>query len=104
MLAWTALGHLGASRFAAPSDAAVVGIDRDVAAALLCLAGALGLVLRPVRVPVAALLMLAIAYGLSLAWFAGTLGVADLGRVVMALGALYLCWPQLVPAKAPDDQ
>ncbi len=104
MLAWTALGHLGVSRFAAPTDAAVVGIDRDVAAALACLAGALGLVLRPVRVPVAAMLMLSIAYGLSSAWFTGTMAVADLGRVMMALGALYLCWPQLVPAKVPDDQ
>jgi energy-converting hydrogenase Eha subunit C len=108
-MVWTALGHLGASKFAAPTDAAIVGIDRDLAAALACFAGAIGLLLRASRVPVAILLLLAISYMLSSASLDDALGVADLGRLMMALGALYLCWPQLIPVKpapekAPNDQ
>jgi hypothetical protein len=105
VLAWSALNSFAASQFRAASDPGVIAIDRDLAAAIVCFAAAIGLAIARTRTAVAVALVLGIAYALSSANRDGTLAVTDIGRLGILLAALYLCWPQLiVPVKVPDDQ
>ena len=98
-MAWMAFEHLRVSGFAAPANPAIVGLDRDLAAAMLCGLAAIGLMIGRVRAAVGVAIVLGIAYMLSARYLAGTLGVDALTYAPVLAAALYVCWPQLNRAK-----
>jgi hypothetical protein len=93
---WRAAEHVRDSRFASAADPAILGIDRDLGAALLCGLAALGLMVPRARGAVAVAIVLGATYALSAARLAGTLGAGALGLVAIIAAALVLAWPRLV--------
>jgi hypothetical protein len=99
-MAWMAFEHLQVSGFAAPDSAAIIGVDRDVAAASLCGLAAAGLMVRRARSAVGVSVVLGITYMLSARHLAGTLGVDALTYGPVLAAALFVCWPQLKRAES----
>jgi hypothetical protein len=98
-MAWMAFEHLRVSGFAVADNAAVIGLDRNIAAAVLCILAAVGLMVRQARSGVAAVVVLGITYMLSARQLAGTLGFDALTYAPVLAAALYVCWPHLNRAK-----
>lgn len=98
-MAWTAFEHMRASGFADPANLTVLGLDREVAAALVCGLAAIGLLVARVRAFVALTIVFGIAYMLSSRRLAGTLGYDALTYAPVVAAALFVCWPRLVRAK-----
>jgi hypothetical protein len=98
-MAWMAFEHLRASGFAASPDPAIIGIDRGVAAAMLCGLAAAGLMVTRARAAVALSVVLATAYMLSARYLAGTLDYDALTYVPVAGAALVICWPRLTEGR-----
>ncbi|PZN94029.1 MAG: hypothetical protein DCF31_10950 [Alphaproteobacteria bacterium] len=98
-MAWTAVAHLQASPLAMPDDPAVIGVDRALAAALVCLAAVPGLLWARTRQAVAVAIMMGIVYAVSARRLAGTLDADAWALVPMFAAALYLWWPRLVEVK-----
>lgn len=96
---WRAAEHVRGSAFASAADPAIIGIDRDLGAALLCGLAAVGLMLPRVRGVVAVAIVLGATYALSAARLAGPLGPGALGLVAIIAGALVLAWPRLQAAR-----
>ena len=101
-MAWTAVRYLGAGELAMPEDPAVVGMDRNLAAALVCFAAVPALLWRRLRNMACVVIMMAIAYTLSLRHLAGTLALDAFMLAPLFLAALYIWWPQLVEVQKPD--
>ncbi len=101
-MAWAAVAHLRASPLAMPADPAVIGIDREFAAALACFAAVPGLLWPRTRQAVAVAVMMGIVYVVSARRLAGTLDMSALALLPMFAAALYIWWPQLVKARNPD--
>ena len=100
-MAWMAFEHLRTSSFATAADPSVVGIDRGVAAAILCGLGAAGLMVTRARAAVALSVVLATAYMLSSRYLAGDLGYDALTYVPVVGAALLICWPRLTEGNRP---
>lgn len=98
-MAWTAFEHLRVSGFAAPADPAVVGMDRDVAAALLCGLAAIGLMVTPSRAATAWSIVLGITYMMSARFEAGRLDYDALTYVPVVAAAMFVGWPRLIRVK-----
>jgi hypothetical protein len=96
---WTAAEHVRSSRFASVADPAIIGIDRDLAAALLCGLAALGLLVPRARAGVAVTIVLGGVYALSSARLADQFGAGDIGVVAIVAAALVLAWPRLKPVR-----
>jgi hypothetical protein len=96
---WTAAEHVRASSFAAPVDPSIIGLDRDLAAALACGLAALGLLVPRVRTGVAVTLVLGGVYALSAARVAGVFGAGEIGLVAIIAASLFLAWPRLEPVR-----
>lgn len=99
-MAWTAFEHLRISGFAAPHDPAIVGIDRELAAALACGFAVFGLFIGRLRGGVAVSIVLGTAYMLSRRWLHGGLDYDALTYVPVAVAALYICWPRLIEVRS----
>ncbi len=99
-MAWTAFEHLRISGFAAPHDPAIIGIDRELAAALVCGFAGVGLLIGPVRGGVAVSIVLGVAYMLSGRWLTGGLDYDALTYVPVVVAALYVCWPRLIEVRS----
>ena len=93
---WRAAEHVQGSAFASTTDPAIIGMDRDLAAALLCGLAAVGLMLPRARGFTAVAIVLGATYALSAVRLAGGLGAGALGLVAIIAGALVLAWPRLV--------
>jgi uncharacterized membrane protein HdeD (DUF308 family) len=93
---WRAAEHVRGSRFASAADPAIIGIDRDLGAALLCGLAAIGLMVPRARGVTAVAIVLGATYALSAARLAGALWPGALGLVAIIAGALVLAWPRLV--------
>ncbi len=93
-MAWTAFEHLRASGYAGNDNPAIIGLDRDLAAALLCALAALGLMLARTRALVSVAILLGTAYMLSARYLAGTLGYDALTYLPPLAAALFICWPR----------
>lgn len=85
---------------AVSDNPAIIGIDRDLAAALLCALAAAGLMVARVRAAVGVAIVLGISYVLSTRYLAGTLGVDALTYAPVLAAALFICWPQLNRAES----
>ena len=94
-MAWMAFEHLRVSGFAVAQDPAIIGLDRGVAAAMLCGLGAAGLLVTRTRAAVALSVMLATAYMLSERYLAGQFDYDALTYVPVVAAALMICWPRL---------
>jgi hypothetical protein len=94
-MAWMAYEHLRVSGFAASDNPAILGIDRDVAAAMLCGLGGAGLLITRARAAVALSIVLATAYMLSARHLAGQLDYDALTYAPVLGAALLVCWPRL---------
>ena len=99
-MAWTAFEHLRISGFAAPHDPAIIGLDRELAAALACGLAVLGLLIRPMLGGVAVSIVLGVAYMLSSRWLNGVLDYDALTYVPVVAAALYICWPRLIEVRS----
>lgn len=95
-MAWLAYEHLQGGGVAVPNDPSVVAIDRNLAAALLCGAAAMGLMVTRARAFVAMAIVLGTSYQLSARQLGGTLGYDALTYAPVIVAALFICWPQLV--------
>jgi hypothetical protein len=96
---WSAAEHVRGSAFASAADPAIIGIDRDLGAALLCGLAAIGLLVPRVRGKVAVAIVLGATYALSAARLAGSFGAGELGLVAIIGAALFLAWPRLEPSR-----
>jgi hypothetical protein len=96
---WSAAEHVRGSSFASAADPDIIGIDRDLAAALLCGLAAVGLLLPRVRTFVAVMVVLGGTYALSAARMGGGLGAEEIGLVAIIAAALFLAWPRLEPVR-----
>jgi hypothetical protein len=96
---WTAVEHVRSSSFASAADPAIIGLDRDLAAALLCGLASLGLLVPRARGKVAVAIVLGGTYALSAARLTGSFGGRELGLVVIIAAALLLAWPRLEPSR-----
>jgi len=96
---WTAVEHVRGSAFASAADPAIIGIDRDVAAAVLCGLASVGLIVPKVRGKVAVAIVLGGTYALSVARLARIFGPAEFATVGIIAAALFLAWPRLTPAR-----
>ena len=98
-MVWTAFEHLRASGFAAPADPAIIGLDRDVAAALLCGLAAVGLMIGRARAVTAWCVVFGITYMLSARYLAGRLDYDALTYVPVVAAAMFVGWPRLIRMK-----
>jgi hypothetical protein len=96
---WMAAEHVRASSFAAPVDPAIIGLDRNLAAALACGLAALGVLIPRLRTAVAVMVLLGGLYALSAARVAGQFGAGEIGLAVIIAAALFLAWPRLEPVR-----
>jgi hypothetical protein len=92
---WSAAEHVRGSAFASAADPAIIGIDRDLGAALLCGLAAIGLLVPRVRGKVAVAIVLGGTYALSAARLDGAFGAGEFGLVAIVGAALFLAWPRL---------
>ncbi len=95
-MAWAGASHLRVSPMALSSDPAIIGIDRELAAALLCFASIPGLLWPRLRKAVAIGIMMGIAYIVSARQLDGSLGTDAWTMGPLFVAALYLWWPRLV--------
>ena len=98
-MAWTAFEHLRVSGFAAPADPAVIGLDRDVAAALLCGLAAVGLMIGRARAGTALCIVFGIVYMVSARFHDGLLDYDALTYVPVVAAAIFVGWPRLIRVK-----
>ena len=98
-MAWMAYEHLRVSGFAASDNPAILGIDRDVAAAMMCGFGGAGLLVGRARAAVALTVVLATANMLSARYLAGQLDHDALTYVPVLGAALAVCWPRLTQGR-----
>lgn len=101
-MAWTAVQHLGSGQPAMLDDPAVIGLDRDLAAALVCFAAVPAVLWPRLRHMACVVIMMAVAYTLSVRHLAGTLALDAFMLAPLFLAALYIWWPQLVEVQKPD--
>ena len=101
-MAWTVVRHLDAGQLTMPDEPAVIGLDRDLAAALVCFAAVPALLWPRLRNAASVIIMMAVAYTLSVRHLAGTLALDAVALAPLFLAALYIWWPQLVEVQKPD--
>ena len=101
-MAWVGSDHLQAGPMAISNDPAIIGIDRELAAALLCFASVPGLLWPRLRKSVSVGIMLGIVYAVSAQRLAGTLDTDAWAMAPLFVAALYLWWPRLVMTGKSD--